>query len=141
MTSRSPSLESVKKSVAAGDLKSAEIELLGLLRENPHATEALHILSKIYVRQQQFDDAIVTLERLSKCLSRWRTARKFGNGFPAGIGDRSSEPAGAQQSWDCLKTKRCLSKSRSGISLRDKHRSGTRPTPQKFGRVKSNAGR
>ena len=66
MTSRSPSLESVKNYVAEGDLKNAEIELLGLLRENPHATEALHILSKIYLRKQQFDDAIVTLERLSK---------------------------------------------------------------------------
>lgn len=85
MTSRSPSLESVKKSVAAGDLKSAEIELLGLLRENPHATEALHILSKIYVRQQQFDDAIVTLERLSKLAPRApKLYFELGNAYLAG---------------------------------------------------------
>lgn len=85
MTSRSPSLESVKKSVTEGDLKNAEIELLGLLRENPHATEALHILSKIYVRKQQFDDAIVTLERLSKLAPRVpRLYFELGNAYLAG---------------------------------------------------------
>ncbi len=85
MTSRLPSLESAKKCVAEGDLKNAEIELLGLLREDPHATEALHILSKIYVRKQQFNDAIVTLERLRKLApSVPKLYFELGNAYLAG---------------------------------------------------------
>ena len=85
MTSRSPSLESVKKSVTEGDLENAEIELLDLLREDPHAAEALHILSKIYVRKKQFEDAIVTLERLSKLAPRApKLYFELGNAYLAG---------------------------------------------------------
>ena len=68
MTSRSPSLESVKQCIANGDLQGAEALLRALLQQDSATPEVLQTLARLYLQTRRFEEAIQTLKRRSALL-------------------------------------------------------------------------
>ncbi len=64
MASEGPSLESVKRCIADGDLEGAEALLLDLLHEDSTAPNVLHTLAKLYSRMRRLDESISVFKQL-----------------------------------------------------------------------------